>query len=86
METTAGSLALVGSKVPRDAHVVSLLRQAGAVIIGKANLSEWMGARSQVASAGYSARGGQTRNPHDLSSSPCKLHTPARGKITTEPP
>ena len=72
METTAGSLALVESKVPGDAHVVSLLRQAGAVIIGKANVSEWMAVRSEIASAGYSARGGQTRNPYDLSSSPCK--------------
>ncbi|KAK1757326.1 putative amidase family protein [Echria macrotheca] len=69
-QTTAGSLALVGSKPKEDAHVVKLLREAGAIPIGKANMSEWASLRSKTASAGYSPRGGQCRNPYDLEMSP----------------
>ena len=72
MQTTAGSWALLGSTVPRDAHIVSLLRHAGAVILGHANMSEWSSVRSSIYSTGYSPRGGQVRNPYDLSSSPCE--------------
>jgi amidase len=80
METTAGSLALVGSRVPRDARIVARLRAAGAVILGKANLSEWANFRGltppSVAAQGlylngWSARGGFTRNPYDLAVDPC---------------
>ena len=70
MQTTAGSWALLGSIVPRDAHIVHLLRNAGAVIIGHANMTEWAALRSKIYSSGYSPRGGQTRNPFDLSTSP----------------
>lgn len=70
MQTTAGSWALLGCKVPKDAHIVHLLREAGAVVIGKANLDEWAGMRSHNYSTGYSARGGQTRNPYRLNRDP----------------
>ncbi|KAF2148269.1 amidase family protein [Myriangium duriaei CBS 260.36] len=66
MQTTAGSFALLGSIVPRDAHVVAKLREAGAVLLGKAGLSEWADMRSNDYSEGYSARGGQTRGPYNL--------------------
>jgi amidase len=66
MQTTAGSLALVGSKVPRDAFVVERLRAAGAVILGKTNLSEWANFRGKNSSSGWSARGGQGKNPYAL--------------------
>ena len=66
MQTTAGSLALVGAKPPRDAFVVTRLREAGAVILGKANLSEWSNMRSSRPSSGWSSRGGLTRNPYAL--------------------
>ena len=75
MQTTAGSWALLGSIVPRDAHVVSLLRKAGAIILGHANMSEWSSVRSSSYSTGYSPRGGQVRNPYDLSSSPCEYES-----------
>jgi amidase len=71
MATTAGSLALDGVKAPRDAVVVARLRDAGAVILGKTNLSEWANARSMRSSSGWSAKGGQTRNPYALDRSPC---------------
>lgn len=61
MQTTAGSWALQGSIVPRDAYVVSNLRAAGAVLFGKATLSEWADMRSNYYSEGYSGRGGQCR-------------------------
>lgn len=70
METTAGSLALVGAKAPRDAAIVARLRAAGAVILGKTNLSEWANIRSTTSTSGWSARGGQTRNPYALNRSP----------------
>lgn len=66
METTAGSLALVGSRVPGDAPIVRRLRRAGAVILGKANLSEWANFRGGPSISGWSARGGFTRNPYLL--------------------
>jgi amidase len=71
METTAGSLALVGSRVPGDADLVSQLRAAGAVILGKANLSEWANFRGFGSFNGWSARGGFTRNPYVLDLDPC---------------
>ena len=70
MQTTAGSLALVGVKVASDAPVVARLRQAGAVILGKANLSEWANFRSSRSSSGWSGRGRQTRNPYVLDRNP----------------
>ncbi|KFY44701.1 hypothetical protein V494_01368 [Pseudogymnoascus sp. VKM F-4513 (FW-928)] len=69
MQTTAGCSALVGSIVPRDAHVVHLLRASGAVILGHAGMSEWASIRGSNESMGYSGRGGQVRNPYNLSMS-----------------
>ncbi|KAG8630506.1 hypothetical protein KVT40_002125 [Elsinoe batatas] len=66
MQTTAGSWALQGSIVPRDAHVVAKLRQAGAVFLGKSALSEWADMRSNLYSEGYSARDGQVRGPYNF--------------------
>ena len=71
MQTTAGSLALVNSKVPSDAPIVARLRAAGAVILGKANLSEWANFRGFAPFNGWSARGGFTREPYLLSFDPC---------------
>ena len=72
MHTTAGSLALLGAPAPaRDAFLVQRLREAGAIILGKTNMSEWANFRSSGASSGWSARGGQTRNPYNLLRSPC---------------
>jgi amidase len=71
METTAGSLALVGAEVPRDAFVVRQLRRAGAVILGKANLSEWANFRSTQSSSGWSGRAGQCLCPYVLDHNPC---------------
>ncbi len=71
MMTTAGSLALVGARPARDAAVAQKLREAGAIILGKTNLSEWANFRSTKSSSGWSARGGQTRNPDVLDRNPC---------------
>ena len=71
MMTTAGSLALAGSIAPKDATVAKKLRDAGAVIIGKTNLSEWANFRSSHSSSGWSGRGGQTKNPYVLDRNPC---------------
>ncbi|CAA9961006.1 Glutamyl-tRNA amidotransferase protein [Pyrenophora teres f. maculata] len=70
METTAGSWMLLGSVVPRDAHVIAKLREAGALLMGKATLSEWADMRSNNYSEGYSARGGQARSPYNLTTNP----------------
>jgi amidase len=69
--TTAGSLALAANHSGRDAPVVAQLREAGLVIVGKANLSEWANFRSERSSSGWSAVGGQARNPYDPARSPC---------------
>ena len=71
MTTTAGSLALQGSIPLGDSTVARRLREAGAVLLGKANLSEWANYRSTRSSSGWSARGGQCRNPYALDRSPC---------------
>ncbi|KAB1207484.1 hypothetical protein CJ030_MR7G000721 [Morella rubra] len=71
LNTTAGSYALLGSVVPRDAGVVKKLRKAGAIIIGKASLSEWAHFRSAYAPSGWSGRSGQGKNPYVLSADPC---------------
>ena len=69
--TTAGSLALADAPAPRDATVAAKLREAGAVILGKTNLSEWASFRSNHSSSGWSGMGGQTRNPYALDRNPC---------------
>src|SRR6266571_287322 len=71
MMTTAGSLALAGVTPPRDAPLIARLRAAGAVILGKTNLSEWANIRSNHSSSGWSARGGQCANPYALDRNPC---------------
>jgi amidase len=71
MTTTAGSLALEGSAAPRDATSAERLRRAGAVLLGKANMSEWANFRSSHSSSGWSSRGGQCLNPYALDRSPC---------------
>jgi amidase len=71
MMTTAGSLALEGSIARRDAFVVERLRAAGAVLLGKTNLSEWANFRSPKSSSGWSGRGGQVKNPYVLDRNPC---------------
>ncbi len=71
MMTTAGSLALAGFTPTKDSAVAQRLREAGAVILGKTNLSEWANFRSSHSSSGWSGRGGQTRNPYSLDRNPC---------------
>ena len=71
MMTTAGSLALVGNMAKQDAFVVAKLREAGAVLLGKTNLSEWANFRSSKSCSGWSSRGGQTKNPYILDHNPC---------------
>lgn len=71
MKTTAGSLALLDARPVRDATVVQRLREAGAVLLGKTNLSEWANFRSTRSTSGWSARGGQCRNPYALERNPC---------------
>lgn len=70
MATTAGSLALVGAKPPTDSYLVRNLRKAGAVLLGKTNLSEWANIRSSHSTSGWSGRGGLTRNPYALDRNP----------------
>jgi len=71
MQTTAGSLALLGPPAPHDATVAARLRAAGAIILGKTNLSEWANFRSFQSSSGWSGRGGQTNNPYFIDHNPC---------------
>jgi amidase len=71
MTTTAGSLALEGSHATRDSFVAKKLRDAGTIILGKTNLSEWANFRSNHSSSGWSGRGGQTKNPYALDRNPC---------------
>lgn len=71
MATSAGSLALANHRAPDDAFLVARLREAGAVILGKTNLSEWANFRSQHSSSGWSSLGGQTKNPYDPRRNPC---------------
>ena len=71
MMTTAGSLALQGHKATNDAFIIKRLRESGAVLLGKTNLSEWANFRSNQSSSGWSSRGGQTRNPCVLDRNPC---------------
>ena len=71
MQTTAGSLALLGSRPCKDSFVAQKLREAGVVILGKTNLSEWANIRSSHSSSGWSGRGGQTKNPYALDRNPC---------------
>lgn len=70
LEVTAGSYALVGAKPSKEATVISRLRRAGAIILGKTNLSEWANFRSAVSSNGWSARGGQTLGTYYPGSDP----------------
>lgn len=71
MATSAGSLALDGFKAQNDAHIVKQLRESGAVLLGKTNLSEWANFRSTNSSSGWSGRGGQVRNPYVIDRTPC---------------
>ena len=71
MNTTAGAIALANSKPLQDSWVAQKLRESGAVILGKANLSEWANFHSNFSSSGWSAVGGQTKNPYDISRNPC---------------
>lgn len=71
LHTTAGSMALIGSRPTQDATVAYKLRQAGAIILGKTNLSEWANFRSTRSTSGWSGRGGQTHNPYILDRNPC---------------
>ncbi len=71
MMTTAGALALSGNYAATDAPLVAQLREAGAVLLGKTNLSEWANFRSSRSSSGWSSRGGQTKNPYSLERNPC---------------
>src|SRR5262249_47354849 len=70
MMTTAGSLALAAAKPPKDAFIVSRLRESGAVILGKTNLSEWANFRSTHSTSGWSGRGGLSKNPYALDRNP----------------
>src|SRR4051812_44677382 len=82
MTTTAGSLALEGNIAAKDAFLVGQLRAAGAVILGKANLSEWANIRSNRSSSGWSARGGQTKNPYALDRNPSGSSSGSAGAVS----
>jgi amidase len=83
MQTTAGSLALVGKPASADSWVAARLRAAGAVILGKTNLSEWANFRSTRSVSGWSGRGGQTRNPYALDRNPCGSSSGAAAAISS---
>jgi amidase len=82
MTTTAGSLALRGSIPARDAFLAARLRAAGAILLGKANMSEWANIRSTRSSSGWSARGGQARNPYALDRNPCGSSSGSAGAVS----
>jgi amidase len=84
MRTSAGSLALATSTPPNDAFIVERLRAAGAVILGKTNLSEWANFRSTRSTSGWSGRGGQTRNPYILDRNPCGSSSGTGAAITAD--
>src|SRR5438270_2151714 len=81
MTTTAGSLALEGSIAPQDAFIAARLRAAGAVFLGKANLSEWANFRSTHSTSGWSGRGGQAKNPYVLDRNPCGSSSGSGGAV-----
>ena len=85
MQTTAGFLALAGHIADRDATVAAKLRVAGAVILGKTNLSEWANFRSDHSTSGWSSRGGQTRNPYALDRNPCGSSSGSAVRCRGEP-
>lgn len=82
MTTTAGSLALEGSIPLQDAFIAAKLRSAGAVVLGKANLSEWANFRSTHSSSGWSGRGGQAKNPYVLDRNPCGSSSGSGGAVS----
>lgn len=84
MDTAAGSLALAGTSAPRDAFIVERLREAGAVILAKANLSEWANFRSTESSSGWSGRGGQGKNPYALDRTPCGSSSGSAAAVAAE--
>src|SRR5687768_3089021 len=81
MTTTAGSLALEGSIPARDAFISQRLREAGAILLGKANMSEWANFRSTRSSSGWSGRGGQAKNPYVLDRNPCGSSSGSAGAV-----
>ncbi len=81
MTTTAGSLALEGSIAPKDAFIAARLRAAGAIFLGKANLSEWANFRSTHSTSGWSGRGGQAKNPYVLDRNPCGSSSGSGGAV-----
>ena len=81
MTTTAGSLALEGSIAPKDAFIAAKLRSAGAIFLGKANLSEWANFRSTHSTSGWSGRGGQAKNPYVLDRNPCGSSSGSGGAV-----
>jgi amidase len=83
MTTTAGSLALEGTIALRDAHIAGQLRAAGAIILGKTNLSEWANFRSTHSSSGWSGRGGQARNPYALDRTPSGSSSGSAGAVAS---
>lgn len=82
MTTTAGSLALQGSIPPRDAFLAARLRAAGAILLGKANMSEWANIRSTRSTSGWSARGGQAKNPYALDRNTCGSSSGSGGGVS----
>ena len=82
MQTTAGSLALIGAPKPQDSWIAARLRDAGAVLLGKTNLSEWANFRSTHSTSGWSARGGQTKHPYALDRNPCGSSSGSAAAIT----
>jgi amidase len=83
MNTTAGSLALVDGRPTRDAFIVERLRASGAIVLGKTNLSEWANFRSTHSSSGWSARGGQARNPYALDRTPSGSSSGSAGSVAS---